>query len=464
MSSSAPVINRSDRLAWLPVHLLLIFVALAAAVVSQGGYYPPARTLVTVLVVLAFVVTLAVHPSSWRHAGPLLVSSAALGLWAVVRAGANGTPLSGLPVVATLACVVATVLVVTQADVAQRELCVAVALGVGVLVAVTGWIGVAWRVPAFAWDADERLWRATSTLTYANAAAALLAPLSVLAVALLVGQTRSPVRAVMAYLLLVGLGATLSRAGALAGLTGLLVLAAFAGVRATARAAVPLVAAAAIAVAGLAASFPVTADPQPLLATAALAAGLLVALGAGRLSGRVQAVALVVVVAGVGAVIAARVSLARGLDILADSRATLGSPTRTGSAEAAWRLVAGQPLAGVGPGRASFTWSLPDGRVVTGRYAHNEYLQVLVELGGLGLVLLLGVLAAIVLIVWRGRPVAPSRLLWAGAAAGLVALLVHSGFDFLWQIPVIPLAGGLLAGLAGPTVHSGSGTAAREDP
>jgi hypothetical protein len=29
-------------------------------------------------------------------------------------------------------------------------------------------------------------------------------------------------------------------------------------------------------------------------------------------------------------------------------------------------------------------------------------------------------------------------------------MIVHSGFDFLWQLPVIPLTAALLVGLAGP--------------
>lgn len=41
-------------------------------------------------------------------------------------------------------------------------------------------------------------------------------------------------------------------------------------------------------------------------------------------------------------------------------------------------------------------------------------------------------------------------MIWAGAVAALAALLIHSGFDFLWQLPVIPLTGGLLVGLTSP--------------
>jgi hypothetical protein len=37
-----------------------------------------------------------------------------------------------------------------------------------------------------------------------------------------------------------------------------------------------------------------------------------------------------------------------------------------------------------------------------------------------------------------------------GATAALIALAIHSGFDFLWHLPVIPLCAGLFAGLAAP--------------
>ncbi|HET8657818.1 MAG TPA: O-antigen ligase family protein [Micromonosporaceae bacterium] len=445
----------------LPFHLLLVFVAFAAAVASQGGYYPPGRFLVTALVVLALFVALYAYGRPERWWWPLLAACAALAAWAVVGAAASGSVVSAGPTAATLACVAAAALVVSRADAAQRQLCAGVTLGVGVLVAVSGWVGVAWRVEPFALATDERLWRATSTLTYANAAAALLAPLAVLSVALLLGRPRSLLHLGTTYLLLVGLGATLSRAGALACLVGLAVLAGLAGVRATVRAVLPILIGAVVAVGGLAPSSPVTAREQPLLAAAALAAGLAVALAGTWLPRRARAVALLASVAAAGAV-ATGVS-ATGMDILADSRAHLRSPTRADSAQAALQLVADRPLTGVGPGQAVLTWTLPDGRVVSGRYAHNEYLQVLVELGAVGLLLLLAVLVAVVLVVRRGRPGATSPLLWAGATAGLVALLVHSGFDFLWQLPVIPLAGALLAGLAGPAFHIRRGPAEKEE-
>src|SRR5581483_3067981 len=94
------------------------------------------------------------------------------------------------------------------------------------------WAGVAWRLPRFAVLVEHRLWRGGSTLTYPNAAAAALVPLALLALALLIARPDKPLRAAAGYLLLVGVGATLSRAGFLALLVGFGVLAVLAGVRA----------------------------------------------------------------------------------------------------------------------------------------------------------------------------------------------------------------------------------------
>jgi O-antigen ligase len=108
-------------------------------------------------------------------------------------------------------------------------------------------------------------------------------------------------------------------------------------------------------------------------------------------------------------------------------------------------------LTGAGPGQARFTWSTPAGQELTARYAHNEYLQVLTELGVVGLVLVLLFLGALVPVLRRGSVRTTRSVVWPGAIAALVALAIHSGLDFLWHLAVIPLTAGLLVGLAGPT-------------
>jgi O-antigen ligase len=442
----------------LPWHILLLIAAIAAGVVAQGGFYPPGRILVLVLCGAALVAALGYPPArSRRQVWAVVAAAGALAVWALGRAAVQGSIAAGLSAAAVLACMAAGLLVLQRADAAQRELCALSLVGIGVLVAVSGWIGVAGRVPPVALSFEEqaarRLWRATSTFTYANAAAAMLAVLAVLAAALLIAHPRSVVRQAAVFLLLVGLGATLSRGGALALVVGLVLLAVLTGVRATVRHLAPPVLGAVVAVAALVPSFPDTARPQPLLAATGLAVGLGVTLGLARLPGRARLMAVlaafVAIAVGAGLFITSR----QGFAMMADSRASTSSPTRTESAAAALRLAAEHPIAGVGPGRAVFTWTVPDGRMVSGRYAHNEYLQVLVELGGIGLLLLLLLLAVTALLVRQGRATAPSVVLWSGAVAAATALLVHSGLDFLWQLPVIPLTGALLAGLAGPVSH-----------
>jgi O-Antigen ligase len=441
----------SDQTSQLPFPILLLVAAIAAGAVAQGGFYPTGRILVAVMTGLALAAALAPRERRWdaRDTWPVAIACAALAAWAGVRAAVEGTPWAGLPAVTTLACMVAAMVVLRRADEAQRELCAVTVVGIGVLVAISGWIGFVWRVQPLALPGDERLWRASSTLTYANAAAALLAPLAILMIALLIDRPRAYTRQVAVFLVLVGLGATFSRGGMLGFTVGLVVLAVLAGVRPTARhVAAPLLGAI-VAVAALAPSVPDSERPQPALALAGLAAGLVIVVGIPRLPGRWPLVAVpagVIVTAGAVAVLA---SSGRWLDLLARDRASLSSPTRTESARAALRLFAEHPIAGVGPGRSTFPWMM-DGRLVTGRYAHNEYLQLLTELGAVGLALLLFVLAALAYTIHRGRPGTRPAPLWAGAAAAFAAMIVHSGFDFLWQLPVIPLTAALLVGLAGP--------------
>lgn len=118
-----------------------------------------------------------------------------------------------------------------------------------------------------------------------------------------------------------------------------------------------------------------------------------------------------------------------------------------------WRdtlsLVASSPLAGQGLG--TFADALPPferGPDMRIEHAENDYLEMLAEGGALGLLL---VMAAVVLAARptiRGLAREGDRLrrgLGMGAAAGVAALLVHSGFDFNLRIPSNALLFTLLA-------------------
>ncbi|HEX8864344.1 MAG TPA: O-antigen ligase family protein, partial [Lentzea sp.] len=410
----------------------------ATAVVAQGGYYLPGRVMSGLLVGVAVVLA--------RPRLNLVAALAgALALWAVVRGLLEGDALSAVPAVAAAGVFVGAVLVAAQADQAQRELLATVVVGVGAVVGFTGWVAVAFRVPAWTTVA-EGLLRAASTLTYPNAAAAVMAAAAVLSLVL----KPTPLTSAMTLLLCTGIGATMSRAGVIALVAGLLALCVFSGLRKTAVASAPPVLGAVVAVGALLPSMKVADEPRPLLAVAGLLLGALVTLGLPRLRPFAVPVAVLLAAGGAMAVFAFSDRLA--------TRVSFSSPDRSGATGAALELVARSPLFGTGPGNGSFFFNSGNEGTRVMRYVHNEYLQVLVELGAVGLVLGLGVVAAVLIAMWRGR----GTTLWAGAMAAVVVVLVHSAFDFLWHLPVVLVVAGLCAGLGFPSTEDGSreGTAA----
>ena len=438
----------------LPLRALLLVVALVVAIAAQGAYYGAGQQVVAMVLLLALLAALRARP--WSRDDALLPpgwAGAALAAWAVASAAVAGDVTAALPVIALLAGVAVVLLAVRRLSLGERDALAAAMVAIGLLTAATGWVGVSWRITPWALE-DQGLWRAATTLTYANAAAGLLVPLALLAVA---RRVRPGVPAtVAACLLLVGVGATLSRGGALALVVGAAVLAWLLGPGRTLRAAGPPILGAVVALAGLVLSIPASSPPRPALAAAALVIGAIVAVGASNLSSGLLALGLA------AAVLAAFVVPAvggRGGDAAgtgARTRLTIASPDRAAAARAALQLAAERPLTGTGPNRAVLTW-VQNSRRVTSRYVHNEYLQILAELGFVGFALLAVVLASLAQAVRRGRRHAPSTAVWAGAAAGLAALAVHSALDFLWHLPAIPLAGAVLTGLVLPTANDQEG-------
>lgn len=119
------------------------------------------------------------------------------------------------------------------------------------------------------------------------------------------------------------------------------------------------------------------------------------------------------------------------------------------------RQNASDPLTGTGSGTFEFWWNRDGdvGEIV--RDTHSLYLQTLGELGVVGLALLLGFLFVVVGggFVLAMRADAAERSLRAAALAGCAAFCVTAGFDWMWQIPVIPAALLLLAAvLVGPSL------------
>jgi hypothetical protein len=443
--------SRSDAARALPLHVLILVAALAAAILGQGAYYASGQHVLAVTLALATIAALRTRPWARRDAtlGPL-AGCVMLAGWAVVSAAYAGRVISARATVAMLVGVAAVLVICRRTTPAQRDALAGAAVAIGALAAVTGWIGVAWRHTPWALP-DQGLWRAATTFSYANAAAGLLVPLALLALGQRVARPRSQPLVLGGCLLLIGVGATLSRGGAVAMAIGLAVLAWLLGPARLIRAVTPCMLGATIALLGLAPSMPASRPPQTTLAVGALLVGLLVAVGLTVLGGRAVTV-VVLGIAVVAAVLLPRV-LAGAPSANLGSRMSVASSDRVQAARAALRLVERRPWTGAGPGRAALYWVGPDGRTLTIQYAHNEYLQGLAELGTIGLVLLLLLLAGVARMVWRGRDLAGTPATWAGVVAGLSALAVHSGLDFLWHLPAIPLTGAVLAGLTAPLLE-----------
>ena len=448
--STAPVGGATERwtigLAWP-----LLLAAVTAGLLGQGAYYPSVQWSVGLIVAAVTLLALAAWPLTRGDVRLLpVVPAMVLAAWAVLDGALRGVAGAGVRPTLLLVGVVAVLLVCRRLSQEDRDVLLVGVIGIGLLVALAGWLGVADRVGSWAFQA-QGLWRASSTLTYPNATAALLVPISLVVLGRLVATPRSVPLALAATGLLAGFAATLSRAGALAFVVGLVVLAALLGPRATARVTVGPFAGALVVLIALLPSMPTSHPPQPALAGAGLAAGLAV----GALAARVQpwpAVALLV-----GGALAAGLALLVGsgpggsAGTVAGARANLASPDRTGALHAAFRILAQHPLTGAGPGHADLRWKGQGRGSQVFAYVHNEYAQAAAEFGLVGLVLLAVLLVAVAGLLWSARPSGRARATWAGVVAATLAFAVHSGFDFVWHLPAIVLTVTLLVGAVIPS-------------
>jgi hypothetical protein len=202
---------------------------------------------------------------------PLVAGGLLVG-WTLIRAVPNGS-LTVAAREALLLIGLATVLILCRgSNRTGQQLILAGLLGLGVVIALIGWAAVVWRLTPWALP-TQGLWRAASTITHANATAAVLVPLAVTVLALLSGQRRSVPLALVLTALLLGIGTTMSRAGAFALLVGVAVLLLVRGWTVLRVLPGPL-AGAVVAFTGLLPSIPVGAQPRPWLAVVAIAGGL----------------------------------------------------------------------------------------------------------------------------------------------------------------------------------------------
>jgi hypothetical protein len=311
-------------------------------------------------------------------------------------------------------------------------------IGLGVASAASGWTGLVWRIDSLA--IPGRAWRASGTLTYENALACLLVVVALVVIAELVDR-ETPAMTAALCVLLVGAAATQSRGGAVALALGGVPLVAFLGWRPILRVAWRPAAGAVIAAACLVPSVSVDSTPRPLPAIAGLCLGVLVAVWP---RSRVPARRLLVIGVGLLAVAGAVLAMRFDPTDLNAVNVNWSSTHRVSQHRVAMAELAEQPVIGTGPGRAVLRWRDDSGQTLQARFVHNEYLQVAVELGVIGVVLLLVTLVAVGRAVWQGRVAA--GVPWAGVVAALVATAVHGGIDFVWHLPAIPFVTMLFAG------------------
>ena len=399
----------SSRSLALPVFT----VVLAASVVLHGSYVLADLRVVTALAVAGCIVSRVGLPR------PLLLAFGLLATGLLISWTLTGfSSAAELPALALVFCAALTAVAFTAAQDKSKEAVLDAIVLVTSLAAAAGIVGVAFHVKRFAFLAVS--WRASSFLTYQNAAAALFA--IGLPAALVRGGKRTAPR-VAAVVISVGVAATQSRGGAIAVGVTLIVL-----LLRERPAALPRLAA--CSALGFASLLPSISDASWgwAVAVPVLALAMLIAGQAHRITPRASlTVRVAVAVASVAAVTTLTI-----VATPASHRFATTSNDRTRVWATTIKLIEAHPVVGTGPGTYHVRTFAGDRAIITSR-AHNEYLQAASETGILGLALALAAIAVIGLAVMRRTGIAADAALATG-----VAFLVHSSIQYLWRIPALP--------------------------
>jgi O-Antigen ligase len=131
-----------------------------------------------------------------------------------------------------------------------------------------------------------------------------------------------------------------------------------------------------------------------------------------------------------------------------DRLGTIAGESRYALWSSAVREMRSSPLDGTGAGTYEYWWNRDGSDDETVVDAHSMYLQVLGELGVVGFLV---VLAFVLTVLLAGAVVSLRAAPWrrpalAAALAGSIAFFVQASVDWVWQIPVLPVAMLLLAG------------------
>ena len=144
---------------------------------------------------------------------------------------------------------------------------------------------------------------------------------------------------------------------------------------------------------------------------------------------------------------------------------SLGSSGRIAWYREALRGFSHHPLAGTGAGTFRFTDELYRTNTYVAKHSHSQWLNVLTELGVVGIVLFAvaigGLLAAAFGRLFRDRR-DPQRALLAACQAAIIAFVVHMSLDWDWDMAAITIAFLLLTGVSAAYVRDRSAAAQRE--
>jgi O-antigen ligase len=125
---------------------------------------------------------------------------------------------------------------------------------------------------------------------------------------------------------------------------------------------------------------------------------------------------------------------------LAFCLALMGAGNRAQYWRVAWHSFERHLLLGTGAGTFDEQWLRYRGTGLSVQDAHSLYLETLSELGVVGLLLLLALLAIPIVVSRRTRDPLTTACL-----AAYCAFLVHAGFEWDWEMPVVIVSGLVLA-------------------
>jgi hypothetical protein len=122
-----------------------------------------------------------------------------------------------------------------------------------------------------------------------------------------------------------------------------------------------------------------------------------------------------------------------------DLRLRFTDPSSNGRIEQ-WRVAVhqfdDQPLRGSGAGTFEFVWRVRRPSTNTVVDGHSLYVEVMAELGIVGLVLLVIAVGGMIFALAR-RARGPNRVLYAALLAATVTWAVHAGIDWDWEMPAV---------------------------